>query len=359
MDPDDDPESGFEPVEVDAYVAMPMSRRSNGGPATEQLMRVKKLKMNTYDAFLFTACSIEDDSIQNDFWVWFQLLFAGVMQIAAVFSQIMLTVLLFATVVEEAENPYEHGLDDATAEVQKAIAQHEVLGKDQASIQLCRSDHTVGGVHTVVILIWVSRMIREIADSVELIMIYVRMPLPAVEGEIVQEKIEFNSRGVILNERYSILSMTIRLKMLSLFVGMSRLIVASLLTFTSSKYLILSGNMANVILKAVSMQFIVALDEIIFASFMPASFGMKMAGAQLIYAGQRPSLSAQWGMSTFYVLFACVAVYCMGHVIYPQLSFFRVACRDYYELFPDERSQLMNPMAAINQALKETFVFAS
>jgi len=328
-----------------------------------QTKRVKDLELDTYDALFFASCILEDSSMENHFWERFQFVFALFLQLANVFLQFMLVFLLFATVVEDAENPYEHGLTAETAEMQRAIAADQPIDRHSNVMALCRKDHTLAGAHTMVIMLWLSRMLREIIEAVNLTKIYARMksPPPPVSDhpelscEIIDEVVDVDEKGILVEESYSIVYLTARLRVLScVFLGCVRVAMASFLTFTGAKYLILEGNMSNVILKAVSMQFIVTLDALLFKAFMPQTFAKRMKAAKIVYDGQRPELWLQWTKSMCYVMIAWAMMSVLANVIFGKLDTFRSSCREYYAAFPKERDMAMDLIAAFRQEAGET-----
>merc|ERR1711874_807725 len=101
--------------------------------------------------------------------------------------------------------------------------------------------------------------------------------------------------------------------------------------------------MANVILKAVSMQFIVTLDEVLYKAFIPSSFGKKIKGAKVVHQGTRPQLWQQWGSSTTYMCIAIILMVLIRSCLFSNLQHYRDACREYYTIFPEERDMLMDP----------------
>jgi hypothetical protein len=316
------------------------------------------LQKSTYDAAVLALCFVEDTSITNTSEVYFQLGFAWFLHFAVVSIEFMLVYLIFGTVVEEAENPFERDLTKHIHQVRHATHTGVTLDRHGDIMQLCRKDHTLASAHTMVVLIWSARMLREMRSAIEMIQVILNVP---TGPESIDEKIDIDEEtGDLIKEEYNIVRLTLCLKsLLIIFIGMSRALVTAFLAFTSAKYLILEGNMANVILKAVSMQFIVTLDTLFFSAFIPTTFVKKVQASVIKYMGERPSLSKQWMASVGYVVVTVGLVLFLIRYVFGDIYHFRVACREYFMRFPDEREMSMDMWQSLGSATMEGLGFAS
>merc|ERR1712178_459871 len=78
------------------------------------------------------------------------------------------------------------------------------------------------------------------------------------------------------------------------FVTGTRFLTACFLTWSSARFLILSDSMTDVVLKAVSMQFVVSLDELLFRSFAPGVWRRKIVHTRFKFQGVMQSIWVQW-----------------------------------------------------------------
>lgn len=313
---------------------------------------ILQLEKSTYDCSLLALCFVEDTSIANDRWVYFQLFFTWFLHFAVIGIQVSLLVLLYATVVEWAENPFEHGLKEEIAALNAAVSTNTALNKTSPVTEMCRKDHTFGLVHIIVVTIWLSRMLQELRHAVEMVVVVLSLP---TGHESIDEEIILDSKGDIVSETYVIVRLTLTLKILIVFfICGIRLVVTAFLTFSGAKFLILTGDMGNVILKAVSMQFIVTLDKVINQSFVPTAFNAKLKAAKIRYPGTKPSLFSQWSASCVYMLATVMAAYLLHDVIFGKISEFRTTCREYYMAFPNERKMVEDVFKSIQQSFGES-----
>lgn len=306
------------------------------------------LQEDTFDAALLATCFLHamDSSDRNKGEVYFQVVFAWILHIAIITFQFMLVVFLFATVVEKAEDPYEKDLQSSINEVLGAIKSSTTLDKDSPTMKLCRRDHTLQFIHFCVVLIWCSRMLKELRSAAEVAVVTISLPHDR-SGPCVKK--DDNGKDYTIEH----LPPGLKVLIVTLICG-TRFLVGAFLTFTTGKFLMLAGDMITIITKAISMQFIVTLDELFFAAFIPLAFRQKLKHTKIISPGCHPSITMQWIGSVCYVLTALCMTLGLKFVIFRKVSSFRETCREYYTTFPEERHMIMDTVKAVAQALGGT-----
>ena len=120
--------------------------------------------------------------------------------------------------------------------------------------------------------------------------------LPTGKDVIEVSSILDESDNVIEHEYFIVaLPRGLKITVTCLVTGV-RIVTAMFLAWSGARYLILSNDMAHVLLKAVGLQFVLKLDELLFQSFGPAIFKRQLEHTRFRYESTPLSL---WRQSPF------------------------------------------------------------
>merc|ERR1719399_1492831 len=118
--------------------------------------------------------------------------------------------------------------------------------------------------------------------------------------------------------------------------------IASLLGFAGIKFLVLSVIEYNLITKAISLQFVVTLDEVLYVAFTTDIAKAKLKRTHLQYKQFTHTAWDNWVGGFATLLFAVFWTYISTWGYFGALMNFRSVCSSYFAAFPGE-AEFMPP----------------
>lgn len=323
-------------VPIHAYTHM----QSSG----ERLQRQAKLQASTYDGAVLAAIALVDEEylkVHAFSEAVFQFAFAWVINGLNTVSQLLLVYMLYVSVIERQESLFENDPMRMIEEIKqhlRADNRHPLSPHNatEADILLrCSADETLPYAHMLVVCLWFSRMLIEVVDSILYARIIWHLPVPVMKGQVMEVSNVLDDRENIVEYKYFIVALPRFMKVIiTCAITGLRVVVAFCLTWTSARYLIMSNDMAHVLLKAVGLQFVVGLDELLFKSFCPGIFRRQVEHTRFVFPGTIKSLWQQWMGSAWKVAGVLALGIVMSRFVFYKVHAFRSQCREYYEFFP-------------------------
>jgi len=304
--------------------------------------------------------------------------------------QFGLSYILYASSVEHSEDKYENGLSGRMNVIENALSDNKALSESSASFQtveMCSHElASVRGwimIYYFVVFIWYARMIQEISETMWISAVVWQVPSTAPSNgdnpDEAQELMEGNERGLralsdadangnaprkriptlltnslrssksshmlpraltqAMDEEQDNIQMVVRvspcLRCAILFIVVFwKLTLACWVAWVGAKFLTLSPSTACLVIKSLSLQFVVQIDELLFKSFASLRRQDEVARSQLIY--QKPEMQwwSIWGSSLFRFVLAVAATVLTLDVAFGEITSFRLHCYEYFTRFP-------------------------
>lgn len=331
---------------------MPIYAYTSMQTNSDQMMhRMQSLSASTYDGAILAAAALVDEEylkVHSRVETVFQFTFAWVLNGLNTVSQLLLVWMLYVSVIERQEALFEEDPSSHLSmieRIQHHITRDKPLSKgnevEADILRRCSADETMPYAHMLVVLLWFSRMLIEVLDSVQYAHVIWRLPLGR---QVLEVRHILDIEDNIVEYKYLIVSLPWFMKVIiSCFVTGTRVLTAVFLTWTSAKYLIMSNDMAHVLLKAVGLQFVVSIDELLFKSFSPGIFRRQVEHTHFSYPCTVRTLWQQWLGSMWKVVGVMLLVFTMSRFVFFKVFEFRAQCREYYASFP--------PAGALNKGL--------
>jgi len=330
-----------------AYAALRRARQTEREISNDDdglFERTHRLASCTYDGAILAAVAAVDiqyQKIHTPAETAFQLTFAWVLNTVNTVSQLVMVWMLNVSVIERQESLFENDVMGMIARMQSHIDTMTSQGLSsndpyEASIlrRCIQADETLPFAHLLVVILWFSRMLQEVVESVQCMIIIWKLP----DGkEVMEVSNVLDENYNIVDYKYYIVCLPRTLKVLvTIFVTGTRVFVAIVLSWTSAKYLILSNNMAHVLLKAVGLQFVVNLDELLFRSFAPGIFRRQIQHTAFKYQHPLVNLWQQWFGSMAKMVGVLLMGLTMNRIVFYKVWAFRAQCRDYFTMYPSD-----------------------
>lgn len=254
--------------------------------------------------------------------------------------QVAVLLLFFITTVETKEDPYEPAQLDPKLSVLESIlnaipprALNSTNLLEKQTLELCSADKTFPGSRQLVIVIWLLRTAQEFEDCYNRFNTCIRSPQAHGNDEALVAVHDDPEHGKV----HEVLAMTGVLKFCGIcFVAAPQLMVACVVTWVGVKFLALTNDMGSLLFKAMSLQFIIQLDELVFNSLAPKSFKKLIATSKIHVRGSDlcPIHCEGWLHSFAWLVFILVVgVFLYELPWHPELRF-RHICDNYFKLFP-------------------------
>merc|ERR1711972_800598 len=123
---------------------------------------------------------------------------------------------------------------------------------------------------------------------------------------------------------------------LTLFVCVPQSICAYLLYWTGAKFLFFTNRMDILIMKAISLSFILQLDELLFATFASVSTQLRLEKASYEITRSLPNRDWHiWGQPLVKYLVTSGLTLTIVYIVFGDITQFRRACQRYFVAFPD------------------------
>jgi len=248
------------------------------------------------------------------------------------FFQFGLLFLIFAFAIENSEDPWEHA--DLTAEgavLDAAMAAvppqplDATIALNALAVNRCRKDHTVRFAQSFLIFLWAVRVTPEVMGCFWTTKTCWSLPDTKM-GKLIKET----------DGKFFIFSLNLRLRIfISLFVNLPKFLIGVLLAFVGAKFLMFANSLAPLVMKAVAMQFVLTIDELIFNGLASAAYAKQVSDCCfLIYQDTIPVNWNLWGTTVlkFFVIVAWTLA--ITRVMYADVQSFRDSCSFYEGAFP-------------------------
>jgi hypothetical protein len=286
------------------------------------------LKVDTYNGV--TACA----PLSNERSDRPLFLTAVLLHILNMFVQLSLTAMLYVYTVERREDPYE-GKDSQLADIVRAALALErplnnSIPEEREALTVCKMTHIVTLSIIIITLTWWLRMLGEIIESLWTMLVIIFMPSHS-KPSTTKEHHTHKKHQVIHN-----LNDMTKVGLIGC-IYTPKLVIAVIYAWVGTKYLVYAMTMGELILKSVSIAFIVSLDENIFAALASERLVEKTNTCHLSskvwsHAAARRSWMA--GGSTLVKLTLVTAlVFCVTNESFGQLVDLREQCHMYKDKF--------------------------
>lgn len=202
----------------------------------------------------------------------------------------------------------------------------------------------------IMISIWTIRMLSELKTAFWYVVHVFGVREPA-DG-IIRVKRKADDLCQIL--KIDRLSMKLKI-VLVVLDPLTRLIVASILTYAGAKFLLVQTNQAKLVLKVLTMQFVVQVDDFLFGSLVTKKAQIEVKSAKLCTVFGSPKRSTWWenGVgSSVYLLASLFFVYVVEYGIFHELTTFRNSCREFRDAMQFSEFGLGRPQS-ISQIVHE------
>uniref|UniRef100_A0A7S2MKQ5 Uncharacterized protein n=1 Tax=Alexandrium andersonii TaxID=327968 RepID=A0A7S2MKQ5_9DINO len=196
-----------------------------------------------------------------------------------------------------------------------------------AALARCQKDTTHGGSHMIVLGIWGTRMVMELAEASWRLYCFWNLQHPAKPGRLIDWS----------KDTPSVRYVTRKIKVMFItFISAPQFLICLLLAWTGAKVLVSALSMSGLVLKALTLQYVIGLDELVYGAFVSVRF--KQVAGSMKYSLQTPHASPNWktwGSNsiklTFLVGYLLFAAY-----MFRSLHGLRHECRRYLTQFPNE-----------------------
>jgi len=287
------------------------------------------LQLTPYDATVLSLTAIFDRRFrerEGTRAIFMLMLSSAVIHVVNIIVQMILFFSLLATTVKNESLPYSDvaALNNALAALREAVETGVILStlsdrtdaQDHA-VHLCGLTKTLSGTHSVVIFLWFTRMMQEWMDAIR--RFYYVMSLPWAKSH---EPLIFTQ-----NDKSLICKTTFVVQVIFVFfVSLPQFIVAFFLSWTGAKYLYFTTDMGTLAMKAISLSFIIQVDELMFLSFGSLRFKEQVkATGYLVNWGGTTNWNL-WGMSVAKFSAALWLTYMVSEVIFKKVGELRDLC---------------------------------
>jgi hypothetical protein len=309
------------------------------------------------------ACAMDDTCrTEAPFEVFMRLVMTFVMLQVSIGIQLCLLYLFYTTTLENKEDPYEPAQLEPKEELLAAVLNAQVplnitgstLAKD--TLTLCIRDKTLPGSHLLMIFIWLTKMSMEFDDCFKRFKGCWRAPLQ--DDVIVSIDPE--------TDKHTIVSMSSMLRVLCiLLLCIPQFFIACVTSFVGVKFLTFALDMGSLIMKALSLGFIVTIDEVIYTVFAPKVFKKLLKDTKLwedrniwyadCLSGENLGESLKGWLGTLLwgagILFFTFFLY---EGPFHELMSFKKQCHEYFLRYPEHTPDCptcgfqWNPILAIN-----------
>eukprot|EP00747_Dinoflagellata_sp_TGD_P053906 gnl/TRDRNA2_/TRDRNA2_148720_c2_seq4.p1 gnl/TRDRNA2_/TRDRNA2_148720_c2~~gnl/TRDRNA2_/TRDRNA2_148720_c2_seq4.p1 ORF type:complete len:358 (-),score=51.31 gnl/TRDRNA2_/TRDRNA2_148720_c2_seq4:167-1240(-) len=272
------------------------------------------------------------------------------------------TYSLYATLLEDAEDPFEVGLTEKTAELLAAAnARNSTLLSARAA-KLCAAQgvrHLTA--YTLCVALFSMKALAEVMNAIHFLnVVFCMSSHHQLEDDDrpLKEQImhAIESSDGHSPKKHDIVALPGCLKYVIAFVGpLPRVLIAFWLWIIGIKYMFLAPDTATLVLTTMAVAWLFMIDELFFSNFITKSRQEKVQHTQFLFfpikALNHDSNWAQAGSVFFRLVVVFGVALLTQYIIYGDLSDFRRACQSYYQemTLPEELK------VAPNKGLSSTF----
>eukprot|EP00747_Dinoflagellata_sp_TGD_P145694 gnl/TRDRNA2_/TRDRNA2_176613_c0_seq2.p1 gnl/TRDRNA2_/TRDRNA2_176613_c0~~gnl/TRDRNA2_/TRDRNA2_176613_c0_seq2.p1 ORF type:complete len:355 (+),score=58.98 gnl/TRDRNA2_/TRDRNA2_176613_c0_seq2:99-1163(+) len=291
------------------------------------------LAKDSYSGFIFSCIMFSDHATveKNGFVAELvQLCLSTLIHICSCGIQIFLIFMLYVYADERAEDPYEKNLDQVIATLKDATANMTELSTtsdvEASAWSLCKKDHSVPYTAVIILLLWGFKVAPEVMAA--LWNAYVVFMMPAAEaGDTMITRIgDFNDP-----DKFRIDKIHSHQRIIFIVcVDLPRISISCLLYLVGAKFLVFCPSVGVLIMKAISLAFVLTLDELLFSGMASLKQQERIAKAALHYhQASMPIHWHLWGSTVTKVGIILMCTLMITEVWYADLQAFRRACLNY------------------------------
>lgn len=251
-------------------------------------------------------------------------------------SQFFLVVVLAVYMIQPLQRKFhEEDIAAKTVLLQNSIDLNRNLSQssdplEQEALQICTGQVSVAWLAKVINFFWLVKMTMEVSDSFWMCFSFVKLPWPQKGQQEITVKDEKDGTVYITHT-------TRGLWVYFLFlVNGPRLVASVVLGYIGMQFLFFAKTPAMLIMKSLSLAFVVTLDELIFGGLASSVFKKEVGKMKVSYKKQRdhkPEKWNQWGSTVT----KCVIIFAILHiyvdVIHANMEHFRRTCSHYKDTF--------------------------
>jgi hypothetical protein len=298
-----------------------------------------KLEHTAYDGIMLALVCLRDAEYHDHHGISgaiVQFVLVLILLIISVVLQfILISALLITIVKDESERYLPQIITNYTLSLQAHLAQGNstALPVDHPAVHKCSSMNPLSNTHVLILFVWSSKLMSEFCDVLWRVRTICKMRTCKKDESEVHEQPD---------GKLAIVRLYCSTKLLLFFMMcLPRFLLALLLYWTSAKFLYFTDRMDILIMKAISLSFIVQLDELMFATFASLSFKLRLAKASFLISQRIPPRDwHMWGYPLAKYMVTVGLAISIVYGFFGQITTFRRACSAYWNVFPDTRPEL-------------------
>lgn len=267
-------------------------------------------------------------------------------QLISLAVQLTATFLLYAFPVEAAADPYEVGLHRHRLMVEEVVygwpqrQLNDSISEEREALDLCLGDHTVKGSQSLLIWVWIVRMVPCLSRA--LTSFVAVQKLPALQDGS-PAHVAYSHQGYERrNQGLAITYMTRRMAWGAFFfLLLPETVCTVLIMGVGAKFLFYAVDLFTIITKTVGLWILTELDTVVFKGLTSHTFQEQVTNSAFKWREPKPRSSLRrasrhwdyWGSSLFRLVAVTVIVLFYTRWHNAELQALRGACMDYKELF--------------------------
>lgn len=298
------------------------------------------LNANAYDGVILAITCFMDPGYVRNHGVGatlLQVVMTVVLLGLSVIIEFMLIFMLLITNAQMIEDEFRHNIVNETIALEKAVSAVPPvqLANGALGTEHCTSGkalQTLPFAHHLIIFLWGSKMMSEFVDVAWRFALVCNMPVASAENDF--ELLNENDNGDVVITHQTHCS-----KLCMLFCDIfPQALIATFLYWTGAKFLFFAQNMGVLIMKCISLYFIVSIDELLFSAFAGLRLKMRMKRSHVMYRVERPPWNwSMWGASLTKITVVIVLVILVQEVVFRDVTSLRRLCLRYFAAFPESR----------------------
>lgn len=294
-----------------------------------------KLEHNPGQAFLLAMIKAADmPSLEGEGKVniILHVVLSAIMWLFSVIIQLLLLFLIFAYPVEQSEDPWEEHLHRETLALQSALAQRpprQLILRDPFEYRahtLCNHDHTVMFSQSLLIFVWVTKMLPYLWKNGFCLSVIISLPWASDANPLCYEADDKSFVVTHLRRR-----IRIAIVVLVLF---PQFVVDLVILYVGAKFLFYCPSLLTLITKSLCFFFLTQIDDVIYEGL--GSRAMKKVISKSTFQWHKKGQSPQWdlwGSSTVRLLIALAVTLYYTRVFHGDIQVFRALCYEYKTIF--------------------------
>jgi len=319
------------------------------GETDPDFLETTPLAPTSYDGLVLSLVSVEE-------WVYVerhglmstmcQFGFAAVLHIGSVLLQLGLVFYLLVTTIQTQADAFREGIDEKIVAIDTALrTQPQVplahYGETAvAALELCKTDGTLAKSHLLILLLWSVKMMQEMNDASWRLLLILGLPAADDGDQLLWEESKEAHEGKDTKKRILIKRATTPIKVATcILVCAPQFICAAFLWWTGAKFLFFTSSMGTLIMKAISLSFILQLDELMFAAFASFRFKRRLKSASYEHLQGTPTAFSVYGVGMLKFAAVVSSSLFFYQVVFHRVTRFRHLCDEYFEVFPYEWSE--------------------